>query len=382
MSRDPLGYVDGVNMYAYVGNNPLNFVDPMGTVKRGINAVSRFFGGSDVFNLPSEPSVVDSGSINYLEDSKSNNQLLASDGKGGLSLNKHREYLLKNVLNKKGLVIDSRNEMFFKRTSEFFEKARLGEFGEAMKKVVDEFDSSEHLVYIQPDMKSRDIALAVWGIRDMALNVYVDGKWINHKTDFRYFPKDLYNGKGHNMTIMLDMNLDGSVINDYIETSEMGFGSLSQARHKIKSLPKTKVPKWNFRSSSDMVNPYVNTNTILKESYYSFETVLAHESWHAHQGIKGLQPKVWKKVVLTREAIYEESQAIRLQNQVSNFYKQPLRLQYSNYPYIENFMESPFGAQTKFVPESKLSPTMKNRLNSLAEQHENEMDSLLEDFLD
>ncbi len=30
MSRDPLGYADGVNLYAYVGNNPVSFVDPWG----------------------------------------------------------------------------------------------------------------------------------------------------------------------------------------------------------------------------------------------------------------------------------------------------------------------------------------------------------------
>ncbi len=55
MSRDPLGYVDGLNMYAYVGNNPLNFVDPTGTVARNlINGVSQFLG----FGYAMEPSAV------------------------------------------------------------------------------------------------------------------------------------------------------------------------------------------------------------------------------------------------------------------------------------------------------------------------------------
>ncbi|MCD4653816.1 RHS repeat-associated core domain-containing protein [bacterium] len=31
MSLDPLGMVDGTNMYGYVGNNPVSFTDPSGT---------------------------------------------------------------------------------------------------------------------------------------------------------------------------------------------------------------------------------------------------------------------------------------------------------------------------------------------------------------
>jgi len=30
LSQDPLGMVDGPNLYAYVLNNPINFVDPLG----------------------------------------------------------------------------------------------------------------------------------------------------------------------------------------------------------------------------------------------------------------------------------------------------------------------------------------------------------------
>lgn len=30
MQRDPIGYADGINMFAYVGNNPTNKTDPFG----------------------------------------------------------------------------------------------------------------------------------------------------------------------------------------------------------------------------------------------------------------------------------------------------------------------------------------------------------------
>lgn len=39
MSPDPIGYADGMNMFAYVGNNPPNFVDPWGLC-RGIQDIS------------------------------------------------------------------------------------------------------------------------------------------------------------------------------------------------------------------------------------------------------------------------------------------------------------------------------------------------------
>jgi len=35
LQRDPAGYVDGLNLYAYVANNPLAYVDPSGTLKQG-----------------------------------------------------------------------------------------------------------------------------------------------------------------------------------------------------------------------------------------------------------------------------------------------------------------------------------------------------------
>ena len=41
MSRDPLGYADGVNIYAYVWNNPTTYVDPWGTEKQLLPGPSR-----------------------------------------------------------------------------------------------------------------------------------------------------------------------------------------------------------------------------------------------------------------------------------------------------------------------------------------------------
>jgi RHS repeat-associated protein len=53
ISEDPIGLAGGINMYAYVGNSPLNFIDPLGldTYSIGVfgNAAFGFGGGGGLF---------------------------------------------------------------------------------------------------------------------------------------------------------------------------------------------------------------------------------------------------------------------------------------------------------------------------------------------
>ena|GEM_PF-2106962 len=50
ISEDPAGFVDGTNLYAYVGGNPIKYVDPTGylSVLIGVEGTAAFGGGGNV----------------------------------------------------------------------------------------------------------------------------------------------------------------------------------------------------------------------------------------------------------------------------------------------------------------------------------------------
>lgn len=66
LQTDPIGYIDGLNMYTYCGNNSVNWIDPLGNVTFS-------FGGGELlaFGLSGQPQegyVIDSsGNIGYYE---------------------------------------------------------------------------------------------------------------------------------------------------------------------------------------------------------------------------------------------------------------------------------------------------------------------------
>ena len=57
MQRDPLGYVDGVNLYSYVGSAPLCYMDPLGLIGVFIKGFSGSSGGTGMDEMANDPEI-------------------------------------------------------------------------------------------------------------------------------------------------------------------------------------------------------------------------------------------------------------------------------------------------------------------------------------
>lgn len=85
MQRDPKGYVDGMNLYAYVKNNPLKYLDAMGTT-----AVQRFDGGYVSYSISGR---TDDYSVSY-----DNNSGFGNSGSTNYSHDNSGQYTTQNNL--------------------------------------------------------------------------------------------------------------------------------------------------------------------------------------------------------------------------------------------------------------------------------------------
>ena len=79
MQKDPLMYVDGMNDYSYVLNNPVNFIDPSGLVVIFVNGFNDIFSGG-----PAYWEGIDRDIMNLLDD---HNAFYVDGSQGGLKHN-------------------------------------------------------------------------------------------------------------------------------------------------------------------------------------------------------------------------------------------------------------------------------------------------------